>query len=137
MLADQQNTQANGPRTTMHILGRYDAWGCFDSFGEPMNCTYDDAVAACKSINEGREPWMKFGVHRPPIEIIEKSYLQMMQNLETVSIRRCYKADIETIEKCKDIAIRCLREHGFKIKAAQLFHDLASLADDDPSTVSF
>ena len=116
-----------GPKTTVHIIGRFDPWGCFDAFDEPLNCTYDEAVAVCKRINLGREPWMRFGVHRPPIRVSTDSSFKALEN---VAIRRFLNTDLRVMRLCMDIAIRCLQEYGLKIKLSQLGSSLALLASN-------
>jgi hypothetical protein len=108
----------------IYILGRFDPWGCFHSFGESFSCTYDEAIKVCKETNEGREPWLRLGVHRHPV----LSQLPSPPSFETLIIRVCSPDDSETIKSCIDIASRCLLEHGFKIKASRLSQDLLALA---------
>ena len=117
------------PRT--YILGRFDPWGFFHAFGENFCCTYDEAIKLCKESNEGRDSWLRLGVHRYPIF----SQVPLPPAAETFNIRRCSQYDSETIKSCIDIASRCLLEHGFKIKSSRLSDDFLALASGS-STVS-
>ncbi len=110
------------PRT--YVLGRFDPWGCFYAFGETFCCTYDEAIKLCKETNEGRDAWLRLGVHRYPVF----SHVALPSAVEKLNIRSCSQDDSETIKSCIDIASRCLLEHGLKIKHSRLSDDLLALA---------
>jgi hypothetical protein len=115
----------SGPRIQLYLIGRFDPWGFFSLFCDPINCTYDEAVAICIKENKDREPWDRIRVFRPPVTLPPET--RLLESVQNFTVRRCYPDDRETVEKCLDISSRCLREHGLKMKRSQLFDDLFQL----------
>ena len=124
--AFSERVETSGPRLQEYLIGRFDPWGFFKLFCDPVTCTYDEAVAMCMTENKDREPWDRIRVFRPPV--IMPAEAVMLESLMRISIMQCSPDDHEAIQKSLDITSRCLREYGFKLKRSQLLDDLMQLS---------